>query len=113
MYLRHPNRTVRLALLGIAVLGVMLGVKAITPASTDAVINGEPVAMSSFPWAALVESPEADGVRRCGGTIVGSRWVLTAAHCVSKDGVLRNPRRLMVSVGRVAPPRAGLGRKVG
>lgn len=46
------------------------------------VANGQPVRASDYPWqVALRINPDSNGFR-CGGVLVGSQFVVTAAHCV-------------------------------
>ena len=49
-----------------------------------------------FPWMVLIQQPMGDVVRRCGGSIITARWILTAAHCIEKP-----PRSFIVSFGEI------------
>ncbi|WJK38132.1 DUF1986 domain-containing protein [Solwaraspora sp. WMMA2056] len=65
----------------LAVVASALVGAALTPSTAAAapqqIIGGDTV--SSAPWAAAVYS---DGSFRCSGSIIASRWVLTAEHCI-------------------------------
>ncbi|MEL0147539.1 MAG: DUF1986 domain-containing protein [Actinomycetota bacterium] len=54
----------------------------------SAVVGGSPTTIEAHPWQALViVAPDS---RLCGGSIIDSEWIVTAAHCVvgaSPDGV--------------------------
>ncbi|KAI8872167.1 trypsin-like serine protease [Ramicandelaber brevisporus] len=49
-------------------------------ANNDNVIGGTVAASNEAPFAALIFS---NGWNSCGGSIIGSQWILTAAHCLS------------------------------
>uniref|UniRef100_A0A3B4ZRA5 Peptidase S1 domain-containing protein n=1 Tax=Stegastes partitus TaxID=144197 RepID=A0A3B4ZRA5_9TELE len=69
----------------------------------SSIIGGENAEKGHWPWMVHVNMTTADrSVRwRCGGTLVSSGWVLTAAQCVDSQ---RQPslRRSMVWVGTLA-----------
>ncbi|GAB3151172.1 trypsin-like serine protease [Micromonospora sonneratiae] len=69
------------------------------PAGPQPIIGGGTV--SSAPWAAAVFS---NGSFTCSGTIISSRWVLTARHCVSGT--------MSVRVGSVYRASGGVTRNV-
>ena len=46
------------------------------------IVGGHGVQHSAVPWQV---SLQLDGSHFCGGSLIGARWVLTAAHCVDQD----------------------------
>ncbi|EDO33459.1 predicted protein, partial [Nematostella vectensis] len=62
------------------------------------VINGVDATAHAWPWQISLRmmSKKGDDYHFCGGSLIDSEWVLTAAHCVAG---IRNPRRYSVYVG--------------
>ncbi len=47
------------------------------------IIGGREAAVGAWPWqVALMADPENANTQFCGGALIGSGWVMTAAHCV-------------------------------
>ncbi|XP_068619024.1 CLIP domain-containing serine protease HP8-like [Battus philenor] len=54
----------------------------------DRIVGGTSASLYQFPWLVLVRYKEGnDLVFRCGGTLINSRYVLTAAHCIKEQNV--------------------------
>ncbi|EEB18115.1 tripsin, putative [Pediculus humanus corporis] len=51
---------------------------------TNKIIGGSVTTLYEFPWMALIGYNTRHGLQyRCGGSLINSRYVLTAAHCVT------------------------------
>lgn len=58
--------------------------KKIDELDEDRIFGGEYAKQNQFPFMAVVHQLMGNGrVSQCGGTIISSRWVLTAGHCVA------------------------------
>jgi secreted trypsin-like serine protease len=71
------------------------------PQPTPRIIGGEPADFGEYPFmVALLFEPTAGSdfdKQYCGGSLIASRWVLTAAHCVD---FLNSPDEVVVAVNR-------------
>ena len=57
------------------------------------IVGGQPADIGEWPWQAMVRA----GGYLCGGSLVGSSWVVTAAHCVYDDkGAVFSPDSITV-----------------
>lgn len=68
-------------------------------ATSPRIIGGVAVPQGTYPWAtALLTANQSDPFQAqfCGGSLIESRWVLTAAHCVNQ---LSSANQIQVAVG--------------
>ncbi|XP_040035753.2 serine protease 27 [Gasterosteus aculeatus] len=49
------------------------------------IVGGQNAPPGSWPWFASIET---DGRPSCAGSLINDQWVLTAAHCLSRDDLL-------------------------
>lgn len=56
------------------------------PVSTPKILGGNKTHVLDFPWMALLAYDTGSGTPefKCGGSLINKRYVLTAAHCVTK-----------------------------
>ncbi|KAK9510989.1 hypothetical protein O3M35_005651 [Rhynocoris fuscipes] len=60
------------------------------------IVGGTDAAQGEFPW---IVSITRRGGHFCGGTLINSKWVLTAAHCLCTGTHVLSPTELKVTVG--------------
>ena len=57
------------------------------------IVGGSITKLGNFPYMALLGTRNFDRKIRygCGASLINKWYVLTAAHCISKNGVLKTP----------------------
>jgi Trypsin len=108
---RCPRRT----LLALAAL-ILVPPSAIAALPTSAaapmrlrVIGGGPVAANAYPYAARIV---VDSLGTCSGSLIASRFVLTAGHCattVTTGAAITDPTQFHVWIGSTRPPASTTG----
>ncbi|XP_076153542.1 serine protease 27-like [Alosa pseudoharengus] len=65
--------------------------------SRSSIVGGEDAAPGQWPWMVYLETTNRMHTRSCGGSLINTQWVLTAAHCVDSNNYRLKP----VVVGRL------------
>jgi len=70
-------------------------------AQTESIIGGTEASPGAYPFiAALLDSSGDPTTQFCGGSLIASTWVLTAAHCVTEtNGSVTSPSAMRIGLG--------------
>ncbi|KAL5273819.1 hypothetical protein ACFFRR_000524 [Megaselia abdita] len=82
-----------------SIVNQICGTAAVIP--RPLVIGGQTIPRGSWPWLVAVYLNDARGLSfKCGGNLVSSRTVITAAHCLKLRGVEHKPKNILIVAGR-------------
>jgi len=72
------------------------------PVNYPRIVGGSQALRGTLPWQVTIQTisrPRSEFRHHCGGTIIGRRWILTAAHCFNKLGTSLTIKDLIVIAG--------------
>jgi trypsin len=96
---RHRLKRHRL-ISAVAAFGLLTTAPVAAGSGGDGIVGGTPASPGEYPAQAFLEID--DGAGFCGGTLIESTLLLTAAHCVTDFGEVLTVGRLRVGLGHVA-----------
>uniref|UniRef100_A0A8D2NDR8 Acrosin n=1 Tax=Zonotrichia albicollis TaxID=44394 RepID=A0A8D2NDR8_ZONAL len=66
------------------------------------VVGGKNAEVGAWPWLVSIQDPSVSGTGHlCGGSLISTRWVLTAAHCFAEN---ISAMRLLIGVTQLTEP---------
>lgn len=85
------------------ILSISLLLASMYASSWERIIGGEEASSSEFPWMVALASQgysyDPYQSQFCGGSLIASQWVLTAAHCVVESRVTTDPGDIYIYYG--------------
>jgi trypsin len=75
------------------------GTESVSDGDEEEIVGGSAASIASFPW--QISFQTKGGFHFCGGSVINSRYILTAQHCVAGEsaGAMTSPATVRVAAG--------------